>query len=93
MTTKKKSSNLVIHVIGSGAIGESIVVQLPNGNWGVVDCYASSLPNLETNFTLQFLLNQQIQHLEFLCLTHPHNDHNIRLGFHFQIESKTNTGV
>jgi len=77
MTTKKDKDTreLTIHVIGSGSVGESIVIHLPNGKWGVVDCYASSLLNLDTNFTLQFLLNKQIQHLEFVCLSHPHDDH------------------
>lgn len=75
MTTKGEDGYLTIHVIGSGAIGESIVIHLPNGKWGLMDCYASSLSKRDTNFTLQFLRNNQVQHLEFVCLSHPHDDH------------------
>lgn len=32
-------NTLTVHVIGSGK-GESIILQMPNGEWGVVDCYA-----------------------------------------------------
>jgi ribonuclease BN (tRNA processing enzyme) len=65
---------LSIHVLGSG-IGESIIVHLPNGKWGVVDCYASNLSDSSSNQTLSFLLEQGASELEFLCLTHPHFDH------------------
>jgi len=63
-----------LHIINAG-IGESIIVEMPNGKWGVVDCYAKSVVNPDTNPTLQFLLEHQIKELEFLCLTHPHSDH------------------
>jgi beta-lactamase superfamily II metal-dependent hydrolase len=64
---------LSIHVINSG-VGESIVVELPNGNWGVIDCYASNLADPSSNHTLNFLRKQEVTSLEFLCLTHPHLD-------------------
>ena len=67
-------SRLSIHVLGAGK-GESIVLQLPNGHWGVVDCYARSSTDPAKNQTLQFLLDQDVKELEFLCLTHPHDDH------------------
>jgi hypothetical protein len=57
------------------AKGESIVLQLPNGLWGVVDCYARSLIHPNTNPTLKFLRECGVEKLEFLCLTHPHDDH------------------
>ena len=55
--------------------GESIIIRLPNGKWGVVDCYASSISDSGKNYTLQFLLERGIKELEFVCLTHPHEDH------------------
>jgi len=72
MTTDPRQ--LSIHVLGA-AKGESIIVQLPNGRWGVVDCYARSLNHPETNPTLKFLHESGVEKLEFLCLTHPHDDH------------------
>jgi len=65
---------LGIHVLNAG-IGESIVVELPTGVWGVVDCYTSRLDDPESNPTLRFLKERGVGTLEFLCLTHPHNDH------------------
>lgn len=70
----KKESYLTIHVINSG-IGESIIIQFPNSRWGVVDCYTHSLLNPTENPTLQFLIHNNVKELEFLCLTHPHDDH------------------
>jgi beta-lactamase superfamily II metal-dependent hydrolase len=61
-------------VIG-GATGESIVLGLPNGTWGVVDCYARSPDDPATNPTLAFLRSRGVESLEFVCLTHPHDDH------------------
>jgi hypothetical protein len=65
---------LVIHAISSG-IGESLVLQMPCGGWGVIDCYASSINNPKANPTLRFLQARKVDTLEFLCLTHPHEDH------------------
>jgi hypothetical protein len=42
---------------------------------GGVDCYARSLNDPETNPTLKFLRESGVDKLEFLCLTHPHDDH------------------
>jgi len=67
-------SRLAIHVFGAGK-GESIVLNLPNGKWGVVDCFAGSSADASTNPVLQFLHDQGVEQLEFLCLTHPHDDH------------------
>lgn len=67
-------NRLEVHVFGA-AKGESIVLRLPSGEWGVVDCYASSLKDRSTNATLQFLLDRGVDELAFLCMTHPHDDH------------------
>lgn len=65
---------LTIHVLGAG-VGESIVLHLPDGRWGVVDCCASSSNDPQKNATLKFLQDKGVADLEFLCLTHPHQDH------------------
>jgi beta-lactamase superfamily II metal-dependent hydrolase len=68
------SGRLGVHVI-NGGIGESILLELPTGGWGVIDCYARSVSDPSTNPTLDFLNKQGVDTLEFLCLTHPHDDH------------------
>ena len=65
---------LAIHVLGGG-IGESVVIESPTGGWGVVDCYAGPLDRPEENPTLRFLRKRGVKKLDFLCLTHPHDDH------------------
>ncbi|HUE73160.1 MAG TPA: hypothetical protein VMP01_19905 [Pirellulaceae bacterium] len=70
-----------LHVIGSG-VGESIVVELPDGSIGVVDCCSKSLAGnsaedrARANPTIAFLQrrfpNAQVA---FLALTHLHEDH------------------
>jgi hypothetical protein len=72
MNDKRKP--FTVHVIGAGK-GESIILQMPNGEWGVVDCYAPSIKNSETNQTLRFLRRNEVESLQFLCLSHPHEDH------------------
>ena len=72
---------LGIHLIGAG-IGESIVIELPNGRIGVIDCYCSRLSastseeRLDANPTLRFLDDHlHAESLAFIALTHPHEDH------------------
>jgi glyoxylase-like metal-dependent hydrolase (beta-lactamase superfamily II) len=70
----QKLPDLTVHVIGEGK-GESIILELPNGKWGVIDCYANSIRDESTNQTLNFLKRRNAKALEFLCLSHPHEDH------------------
>jgi hypothetical protein len=65
---------LEIYLFGA-AKGETIVLHLPDGSWGVVDCYASSLDRPETNPAYRLLRDHGVRELAFLCLTHPHDDH------------------
>ena len=65
---------LEIYLFGA-AKGETIVLHLPDGRWGVVDCYSSSLDHPESNPACRLLRERQVRELEFLCLTHPHDDH------------------
>jgi beta-lactamase superfamily II metal-dependent hydrolase len=72
--TTNPASHLELHVIG-GNKGEAVIIRLPDGGWGVVDCFAASLDDERANPVLQFLRKQIVGELEFLCLTHPHDDH------------------
>lgn len=65
---------LEVHVLGAGK-GESIIIRLPDGKWGVVDCCAGSSTDPDQNATLGFLRRRGVAELEFLALTHPHDDH------------------
>ncbi len=56
--------------------GESILLRLPDGQYGVVDCYASSPYDISSNHICMFLEEFNIRKLLFLCWTHPHNDHS-----------------
>ena len=53
---------LSIHVLGA-AKGESIIVQLPDGRWGVVDSYAGSPDDPSTNPTVTFLRDKGVREL------------------------------
>ena len=66
---------LKIFVFGSTE-GESIALRLPNGKWGVVDSFAPSLSDPTTNPASQAVESgRSVAEIEFLCLTHPHDDH------------------
>ena len=73
-TSTTKAPSLEVHILGAGK-GESIILKLPNDQWGVVDCYASSSSDPATNPTIKFLRNQGVKRLQFVCLSHPHDDH------------------
>ncbi len=63
-----------IYLFGA-SLGESIVLQLPDGAWAVIDCFSSSPSDPRTNPAHNLLSAQGVSGLEFLCLTHPHADH------------------
>jgi len=68
------TGELTIHVVSAGK-GESVIVELPNGSWGVVDCYTRSIADDSKNLTIMFLRQHNVRSLEFVCITHPHADH------------------
>lgn len=78
MTTTPLSSTdpplLEVHLLG-GSKGESIVIKLPDGQWGVVDCYTDAIADPDKNPTIQFLRSRSVKTLQFVCLTHAHDDH------------------
>lgn len=63
--------SLEIHVFGPG-YGESILVGLPDGSWGLVDCFSSS----GVSMALDYLVSRGIGTLDFFCWTHPDEDHS-----------------
>ena len=80
---------LHVHVFGS-SLGESIVLQLPDGSWAVIDCFASSPNDTRTNPAHRLLSSRGVKALEFVCLTHPHADHFMgmsRLVRDFQVKT------
>jgi hypothetical protein len=81
---------LAVHLIGAG-VGESIVLEFPNGNVGVVDCFSPRLKVgsvedcMDVNPTLRFLVEDlHADSLAFIALTHPHEDHARGLSYLLQ---------
>lgn len=74
-----------MHIFGNGK-GEATVVRLPDGKWGVVDCYARDLADPDRNPVVAFLQSRTPRptELEFVCLTHPHDDHYRGMSHLFQ---------
>nr|WP_319393451.1 MBL fold metallo-hydrolase [uncultured Desulfobacter sp.] len=70
----KDNNNLNIYVINKG-LGESIIIKTPDGKWGIIDCYTSNLKNATSNPVLKLLEEHKVKEIEFVVLTHPHNDH------------------
>lgn len=64
-----------IHIIGPG-YGETIVIELPDGKIGIVDCYAATNERGNLHPIFRFI-NEKLKNtsVKFLCLTHPHADH------------------
>ena len=67
------SPRLCVHLFGDHQ-GESIVLEMPDGQWGVLDCF-SPTSNPEFNPIAGFLRSNAVKRLEFVCMTHPHRDH------------------
>lgn len=79
---------ITIKIFGNG-LGESILIKLPDNNYGVIDCYSNKLNDLESNPICRYLKNNKICNLKFVCWTHPHDDHSRGLPYlieNFDIE-------
>jgi len=72
---------LGVHVIGPG-YGESIVIELPTGEIGVIDSFGTrhAVPPI-----LDFLKDRfpALNRLKFVALTHPHADHCMGIAHYF----------
>ncbi len=53
--------------------GDSIAIKFPNNEWGIIDCNRN-INHKEPN-VLTFLKSKNVKHLNFLCITHKHEDH------------------
>jgi len=80
-TSATDVATLQLFFFGPG-VGESIVLRLPCGQWGVVDCYLSSTS--VKGGVVDFLKQKKVERLAFFCLTHPHEDHY--LGAHLLLK-------
>lgn len=80
-----ENATVGLHIFGnSHGTGESIVVNLPNGSWGVIDCCAREFDDPSSNGVLQFLRSRDVTELSFVALTHPHADHYLGLDQLFE---------
>lgn len=52
---------------------DSVLVQLPDNSWGVIDAGPSGRGRKSA--VLEFLLQKDVQSLRFVCATHAHYDH------------------
>jgi len=84
-------NSLGIDIIGSG-FGESIVLRMPNGKVGVIDCCSRVLRASDSaarrngNATLRYVRDKlKVDRLAFIGFSHPHEDHGRGLS-HFLLE-------
>lgn len=63
---------LGVHVFNVGQ-GDSILLEFPDGSWGVVDC--CQMAEFPEPPALSYLKQKRVEALAFVCLTHPHDDH------------------
>jgi len=72
---RPKVNELYIELVGGGGLGEAIILRLPDGRFGLIDCYSPiSLP-VEKNLVITRLNALGATGLQFVALTHPHQDH------------------
>jgi len=66
--------NIRIIAFGPG-YGESLLLYLPGFGWGVIDSCLCKTAGENINPALEYLKSESVNQLEFLVLTHPHEDH------------------
>lgn len=76
----ENSLELEVNVIGYHNQGESVLFFIKTDGYiayaGLVDCYKTS----ELNAVEMLLEKEQVKALDFVCWTHPHDDHTIGLN-------------
>lgn len=56
--------------------GDSLLLEFPGNKFGVIDCkYHESQNTDDDPPALAYLKTRNVDHLEFICLSHPHLDH------------------
>lgn|GEM_PF-1474493 len=72
----QKRAYIEVHVLGGWEDGESIVLRLPDGSYGVIDSFVyKDSYGEEQHPVVDFLVSKEVKDLRFLCITHPHEDH------------------
>ncbi len=62
-----------IHLFHCGH-GDTILVRLPGGRWGLIDCYLPEQYGIRRSF-FEFVDRHEIRTLDFIIQTHPDRDH------------------
>lgn len=88
-----KSLILEVYLIGYASQGESIVFFLKADDHvsysGVIDCYEYQ----SVNKTIELLKAEGVDKIDFLCWTHPHDDHTLGLNDIFTSFCDNNTKI
>ncbi|GKX66203.1 hypothetical protein [Inconstantimicrobium mannanitabidum] len=94
--SKVKDLFLEIYLIGYNSAGESILFLIRSENpekqiifSGVIDCYEEN----KINKTIELLDKFNIEKIDFLCWTHPDDDHSIGIDKIFDKYSDKNTRI
>lgn len=75
MTIGSSSTSQVEIVVFGPGDGESVLINIPEVGWGVVDSCVVKTKGKKTNPALEFLKKKEVSRLAFVALTHPHEDH------------------
>lgn len=76
MDTDKRCGDEIIRVAVFGpGYGESIVINIPQIGWGVIDSCLKKVHNENINPALRYLKQNNASSIAFLILSHPHKDH------------------
>lgn len=68
---------IAIYLVGYNNIGESIVFIVKSDNTPVYSGVIDSYEQFEINKSMEILRENNIKHIDFLCWTHPDEDHSI----------------
>lgn len=67
---ENSSGNLLVHYIDVGQ-GDSVFIQLPNGETSLID----GGPRSSSSVVVDYLKDMKVEKIDYLIATHPHEDH------------------